>query len=187
MDTYMLQKIYDIFSIPVYVIMKSGEIFQIPDNEIYQSPFSKDENLRKDIIKATEVQEYPFLYLEDEMIYYGIFCDKKGNCCLFGPMARKNLDHGAVEAYRYAHKIRTKFEIIKCGFDIASKMLAMVYYHYTGIEITHSDVMIDSWSSIAKRWEPEQDMEHYQLEQSEEDRRHNSIGYENRILQIVRP
>ncbi len=69
--------------------MKSGEIFQIPDNEIYQSPFSKDENLRKDIIKATEVQEYPFLYLEDEMIYYGIFCDKKGNCCLFGPMARK--------------------------------------------------------------------------------------------------
>lgn len=186
MDTYMLQKIYDIFSIPVYVIMKSGEIFQIPENEIYQSPFSKDENLRKDIIKAAEVQEQPFLYLEDEMIYYGIFSDKRGNCCLFGPMARKNLDHSAVEAYRYAHKIRTKFEIIKCGFDIASKMLAMVYYHYTGIEIAHSDVMIDSRSSIAKRWEPEQDMEHYQLEQSEEDRRHNSIDYENRILQIVR-
>lgn len=186
MDTYMLQKVYDIFRIPIYLTMKRGEIFQIPENEIYQSPFSTDEYLRNEIIRAAKSQLMPFLYLEDDMVYYGVFFDKEGNCCLFGPVSRKKLDRRAEETYCYNHKMQKKYEIINCGFDIVSRMLVMIYYHYTGIRIEHSDVMIDSRSRIAKDWEPEQKMEHYQLEQSEEGRRHNSIDYENRILQIVR-
>lgn len=37
-----------------------------------------------------------------------------------------------------------------------------------------------------KKWNPEEEMEWYQLEQSEEERGHNSIEYENYVMQLVK-
>ena len=186
MDTYMLRKVYDIFSIPVYVTEKGEKLFCLPEDEEHQSPFDRDSQLLEEIVRFAGRQKQPFVYLEDELIFYGVFRDREEHCYLFGPAARKTMDDRTTEAYRYAHKLRQKPEILKCGLGIASKMLAMVSYHYTGLEIEHQDIRIESKSDIVKQWNPEQDIEHYQLEQSEENRVHNSIEYENRVMQIIR-
>ena len=186
MDAYMLKKVYDVFSIPVYVHKNGSGDFWLPEGDVCQSPFARDSELLEEVLKAAKDKERPFLYLEDEMLYYGIFQDEERNCFLFGPMTRKTVDHDFLKAYWHRHRVQTKFPIVKCGIGIASKMLAMVYYHYANKEIAHHDILLEGRSDIAKKWNQEQDMEHYQLEQSEEERVHNSMDYESRILQIVR-
>lgn len=129
MDTYMLEKIYDIFCIPIYIIKDGEESISFPPKEIYQSPFERDHSLSNDILARAKSKSEPFLYLENENIYYGAFKDKEDYVYLFGPMARKSMSGSAVEAYRHAHRIQLRFLIEKCGFGISSRMLALAYYH----------------------------------------------------------
>lgn len=186
MDAYMLEKIYDVFLIPIYVIKDGEESISFPSKEIYQSPFERDQSLSNDILARAKSRPEPYLYLENENIYYGAFRDKEGYFYLFGPMARKMMSGSDVEAYRHAHRIQLRFLIEKCGFGISSKMLALAYYHYTGIRIANQDILIESKADNMYHWNPDASMEKYQLEQSEEERVHNSMEYENHLLDIVR-
>lgn len=186
MDTYMLKKIYDIFSIPVYVVRENEDVFSIPALETHQSPFGQDAMLREALVRFAQIQKKPFLYLETEMIYYGIFQDEENNTFLFGPMARKTIKNADAEAYRHYHHISMKTDIPKCGMGIASKMLALAYYHDTGKEIENQDISVENRSGIVSQWNQEDHMEQYQLAQSEEERTYNSMEYENKVLQIVR-
>lgn len=186
MDAYMLKKIYDIFEIPVYVAKDGKKAFCLPESDMYQSPFERDSEFLKGMLELAKKQEKPYLYLEDGMIYYGVFHDKEENYYLFGPMARKTLEQRVIDEYRHTHRIQLSFQIDKYGMGAASKMIAMAFYYFTGKEVEHQDIWIENPSNIVKQWNTEGDMEYYQLEQSEEERHHNSIDYENRIMQIVR-
>lgn len=186
MDTFMLEKIYDVFLIPIYVVKEGEESISFPPKEIYRSTLEQDKNLLDEIVDVAKKKSKPFLYLEDDNIYYGAFRDKEGDCYIFGPMARKTLSGGEIDAYRHAHRMQLRFLIEKCGLGMASKMLALAFYHYTGERIAHQDIMIESREDVTRDWNQEEDMEKYQLEQSEEERAHNSMEYENRLKEIVR-
>lgn len=186
MDTYMFEKIYDIFSIPIYVVKDGAAVYQIPDAEKQHSPLECDKILEDEIISAARMHSAPFIYLENEMIYYGIFRTEDDFVCVFGPMARKTMETKVVEIYRHSHRMKQKIAIAKYGLGIASKILAMASYHFNGVQIHHQDVKIESKSDMVTNWNQENDIERYQLEQSEEERTHNSSAYENRMLQIVR-
>lgn len=182
---YMLQKIYDIFPVPVYVVRDGKEIYALPEGEGYQSSFVCDRDLLDELYAAADAHEGPFIYLEDEIVYYGGFKDDSERVFLFGPMTRKSMDGILAEGYWYAHKVRIKTRLERCDIGTVSKMLAMVFYHYTGRKVAYQDIELDSRSDVAREWNTEQDVENYQLEQPEGGRGHDSIEYERRILQIV--
>lgn len=186
MDTFMLEKIYDVFLIPIYVVKEGEESISFPPKEFYRSAFEQDKELLTAITDVAKKNNRPFLYLENDNIYYGAFMDTEGYCYIFGPMARKTMSGGEVDAYRHAHRMQLRFLIEKCGLGMASKMLALAFYHYTGERIAHQDIMMESREDVTRHWNPEEDMEKYQLEQSEEERAHNSMEYENRLKEIVR-
>lgn len=186
MDTYMLKKVYDIFQIPFYVL-KDGEVcFQLPETEVYQSPFAQDPELLSELMTFFKKRNSPLLYLENEYIYYGGFLDRERQCYLIGPMTRKNLEQSELKAYRHAHKLSPHFHIVRCGTDHFSKMLAMVYYAMTGLVIEYMDIPLECSNESFNQWNQEDILEHYQLEQSEEERGHDSRDYENQLLQIVK-
>ncbi|EET61644.1 hypothetical protein BRYFOR_06327 [Marvinbryantia formatexigens DSM 14469] len=66
MDTYMLEKIYDVFLNPIYVIKDGEEGICFPSKEIYQSPFERDQSLCNDILARAKSGPEPYLYLENE-------------------------------------------------------------------------------------------------------------------------
>ncbi len=186
MDNYLLEKLYDVFQLPI-IVCKDGEICaQIPQASKYQSPLDADEKLREKLLEVAVKHKMPTFLWEEEMIYYGSFCDQKGYVYFVGPLARKTLIKSDIEAYRHGHMVKMKLKIPKMGLGITSRLLALAYYICAGEKIEHQDVVMDSLGRIVEDWEMESDVEHYQLEQSEEERGHNSIEYENRVLQLVR-
>lgn len=75
MDTFMLEKIYDVFLIPIYVVKKGEKSIAFPSIEHYQSAFEKDKNLLGEIVAVAKKNTKPILYLENYNIYYGAFWD----------------------------------------------------------------------------------------------------------------
>ena len=186
MDTFYLEKLYDIFKIPFFLYQKGTESFQLPDAAVCQSPLSKDAALLEELIEAAKKQTSPFIYLEDDIVYYGIFRDEEERYFLFGPLARMTMKLSRMEAYRHSHRITSKFHIQKAGLGNTSKVLALAFYQQTGNKINHQDLPLVSRNDEITKWTPESDVESYQLTQSEQEREHNSIEYENMILQLVK-
>lgn len=186
MDTYMLKKIYDIFQVPFYVVEDGDVCFQLPAAEFYQSPLAQDKEFFLQLAEFFKKRKFPILYLENEYIYYGGFLDHEGRYYFVGPLTRKNLEQNELKAYRYKHKLSSNFHIVKCGTDHLSKMLAMLYYAMTGMKIEYMDIPIESRNELFNKWNQEEILEHYQLEQSEEERGHDSRDYENQLLQIIK-
>lgn len=70
--------------------------------------------------------------MENNNIYYGVFKDNEEYYYFFGPMARKTVSGSEANAYRHTHRVQLRFLIEKCGFGMASKMLAMAFFYYSG-------------------------------------------------------
>lgn len=186
MDSFMLEKIYDSFLIPIYVVKDGEKGISIPSLTQYPSPFEQDRKLCDEMAAIAKKKDKPFLYLENNNIYYGVFKDNEEYYYFFGPMARKTVSGSEANAYRHTHRVQLRFLIEKCGFGMASKMLAMAFFYYSGEKISYQEVEIEGREDVVKKWNPEEEMEWYQLEQSEEERGHNSIEYENYVMQLVK-
>lgn len=186
MDLYLLKKLYELFEIPVYVEQDGKAAVSLPEEKQKFSPFFCDPNFAEELVLFAESRNTPFLYLEDEKIYYGIFCDVQKNVYFFGPLARKTMKHKEIKEYLFRHQVRAERNITKCDLGIISKILVIMYYFCTGNQMEHESITIETRSTLESRWNPEEDLEHYQLEQSEEGRTHNSIEYETYLLQVIR-
>lgn len=186
MDTCMLNRIYDVSNIPIYIVKDGKEIDCIPSEEMHPSPFKRDASLVQDILTRVVSRDTPILYLENENIYYGAFKDQEDDLYLFGPMSLRSVSADEMEIYRHTHRMQARIAIPKRGLGSTARVLALAYYCCTCIDIAHQDIPIASKTDAIRQWNLDADMENYQLEQSEEERVHSSIAYENRILEIVR-
>lgn len=186
MDLYLLKKLYELFEIPVYVEQDGKAVVSLPEEKQKFSPFFCDPNFAEELVLFAESRNTPFLYLEDEKIYYGIFCDVQKNVYFFGPLARKTMKYKEIKEYLFRHQVRVERKIMKCDLGIISKILVIMYYFCTGSQMEHESITIETRSTLESRWNPEEDLEHYQLEQSEEGKSHNSIEYETYLLQVIR-
>lgn len=188
MDVCFLETVYDIFEIPLIVIQEDSAVCQIPKKEAYSLSFSKNRDLFDGLARFFKRRNgSPAIYMENEYVYFGGFSDLEGmQCYIWGPITRKSLEESERRAYCHTHKLDFNLQIKRCGTDHVSKMLAMVYYVETGKKTGHMEIPLESGNMRFDHWNSEEKMEHYQLEQSEEERGHNSVDYENELLRIVK-
>ena len=186
MDLHLLKKMYELFGIPIYVEQDGKAVASFPEEKKKYSPFFCDPDFTEELPLYAVNRKEPFLYMEDEKVYYGILCDNQNNLYFFGPLARKTLNHNEVKEYLFRHQVRAESRIMKCDLGIISKILVIVYYLCTGNQMEHTSITVETRSTLISRWNPEGELEHYQLEQSEEGRNHNSIEYEDYLLQVIR-
>ena len=184
MDRIFLEKVYDIFQIPL-LAYDGQDTFEMPEDGKDLSFLASEQVIKKEISRVAAKQKEPFLFLENDLIYYGVFQWEKW-LVIFGPISRHEISGGRKEAYRRQHRYRFSLDIRHVGIGITAKMLTMLYYYYSYENIQSHDIPIINASDEIGKWTSEQEVETYQLEQSEYDRGHDSAEYENRIRQIVR-
>lgn len=184
MTDEFLQKIYEIYKLPYYIRENDKEYWCEQKRE--QNAVFKDHELREQILEAITENKGPVLYLEDDMtVFYGAFQWKK-TICIVGPAARNALTKKQQEKYVFQHKLGKNATIDKMNLQLMSKVLSIIYLHYTGINVADEDIIFAGRSKDITEWTSEKDVEIYQLDQSENDRGHNSLLYEERIRRIVR-
>ncbi len=87
MDWYLMQVLYDIFQIP-FVCWGTKGIFQYPGADVWAPPVIEDDSLRFSLEEQCDSNQFPVIYLENELIFYGIFRIQENQYCSFGPVAR---------------------------------------------------------------------------------------------------
>lgn len=184
MNDDFLQKIYKIYQCPYYMQENNREYWC--EQKLEQNAVYKDAELKKQILDTAAENKNPILYLEDDMtVYYGVFQWKKITCIL-GPVARNKLTEKQQEKFAFQHKLKKNTVIDKMNLQLMSKILSMAYLHYTGINVEDEKIAFAGRSREITEWIPEKDVEIYQLDQSENDRGHDSLFYEERMCRIVR-
>lgn len=189
MEGYLIQVLYDIFQIPFvcWGTKESLKVFQYPGEAVWQPPIMEDEVLRLSLEEQCAAGRFPIIYLEDELIFYGIFCTHEGQYCCLGPAARYSVNSMVSEKYKKTHQIRHLLPIRQMGLGLMTKLLAMTYFQCTGVQVDYADICIRSNDRYIERWTSEEKMEGYRLSQSENDRQHGSgILFENRLMEIVK-
>lgn len=63
MDSFMLEKIYDSFLIPIYVVKDGEKGISIPSLTQYPSPLEQDRKLCDEMVAIAKKKDKPFLYL----------------------------------------------------------------------------------------------------------------------------
>lgn len=186
MKLYPIQILYDIFQIP-FVYWNERERFCQPDEKSCQSPVMCDDALRTALEKLCDSSRFPMIYLEDELVFYGNFrgCEKQYFC--LGPVSRITIGGMRVEEYKKLHHITVPFRIKQAGFGIITKLMALIFFQYTGEEIRYPDIRIKCNDSFIEEWESEENMEEYMLAQSEQEREHGKgMVFENHLMEIVK-
>ncbi|MBD5455107.1 MAG: helix-turn-helix transcriptional regulator [Lachnospiraceae bacterium] len=186
MEQYSIQVLYDIFQIP-FVCWGAKESFQYPGEDIWQSPIVTDSSLRSSLEEICDTSQFPVIYLENELIFYGVFGTHEKQYCSFGPVARYSVTPMVFEEYKRSHHIKDMPPIRQIGLGLLTKLLAMVYFHCMGKQLEYADICIRSNDKYIEKWTSEEKMEDYWLSQSENDRQHGSgIAFENQLMEIVK-
>ena len=184
-DEYLIREIFDLFRLPM-VFCSQDELYAHLPEEKGMCPLAQDEKMRGKICTFSEKMDKPYMYLENTYIYYGVIPLVENDLCIIGPISRMEPTREVLENYRHIHGTEKKFEIGKCGFGTASKLLVLGQYLLTGEKTDISEVSFNVADTMTDTFNPDSDMEHYQLEQSEEDRTHDSIDYENQVMNMVK-
>lgn len=186
MEQYTIQILYDIFQIP-FICWGAKENFQYPGTDVWQAPVKEDEILRLSLEEQCVSSPFPIIYLENELIFYGVFRTQEEQYCCFGPLSRYSVDPIASEEYRRTHHISHLLPIRQIGLGLMTKLLALTYFQCTGKQIDYEDICIKSNDIYIEQWTSEEKMEGYRLSQSENDRQHGSgIIFENQLMEIVK-
>ena len=186
MEWYSVKVIYDIFQIP-FICWGTEESYQFPGVDVWQSPVSEDDSLRLYLETQCNSSQFPVIFLENELIFYGVFRTREKQYCCFGPASRYSVDPMVFEEYKQIHHIRQLLPIRQIGLGLMTKLLAMTYYQCTGEQAEYADIGIRSNDRYIEKWTSEEKMEGYRLSQSENDRQHGGgIKFENRLMEIVK-
>ena len=186
MKKYLLQTLYDIFQIPL-IWWDVKEQFQIPDKEIYQSPFINDNVLKDEVEAICKANDLPVLYLENDQIFYGVFRDEHNRIYCIGPVSRNPVNKLWVEKYKKEHQVVMPLEIRQSSMGLMTKLVVMIYSLCTGKQIKYSDVSVKSNDKYIEQWTSEENLEDYRLQQSENDRGHGKgMAFEYQLMEIVK-
>ena len=181
-----LQILYDIFQIPI-ACWETELLFQAPGEELHDSPAACDGALRAELEAVCRKNDFPVLYLENEVIYYGLFRDDEGRMFCFGPVATKKIGKIDTEEYKRKHGVQGPLVIRNIGMGLMTKILALAFGQYTGQQVPYADIVVRSGDPVTETWNSQVNMEDYMLDQAENDRSHGrGIVFENEIMDIVR-
>lgn len=181
--------ICDIMGIPIAVWQLASEekpvlIFPARKDGYYDHSCS-DKNLRKQIENEL-TQEFPMLWFEDEMVYFGI-CKGNDLIIAIGPSVRNEVNDAYQAMYEKFHAMRRSFPLKRLSLRTMNYFLSLIYCYMTGKSVSYDAISIRSHETDIGDWASEGDMETYQLEQSEYDRSHMSgMDYETRMIEIVK-
>ena len=181
--------ICDIMGIPIAVWQSASEekpvlIYPARKDGYYDHSCS-DKNLRKQI-ENEFTQEFPMLWFEDEMVYFGI-CKGNDMIIAIGPAVRNEVNDAYQAMYEKFHAMRRSFPLKRQSLRTMNYFLSLIYCHMTGKSVSYDAISIRSHETDIGDWASEGDIETYQLEQSEYDRSHMSgMDYETRMIEIVK-
>lgn len=181
--------ICDIMGIPIAVWQSVSEekptlIFPAREDGYYDHSCS-DKNLRKQI-ENDFTQEFPVLWFENEMVYFGI-CKGNDIIIAIGPVVRNEVNNEYQAMYEKIHALRRSFPLKRLSFQTMNHFLSLICCHMTGKAVPYDAISIRSHETDIGDWASEGDIETYQLEQSEYDRSHMSgMDYETRMIEIVK-
>ena len=181
------QMIYDIFEIPIYIFDKEC-LASIPDKNQFFYPQEADSCFRNEIRGYMENNQLPILFLENDIVYYGLFKHEGAYYCL-GPVSRNTMNYSNCMEYKKCHNLVENISVNRMGMGVITKILALLYLNIAGVAISYDDIQIVSKDidSRQENWKSDARYEIYQIFQSESGRQHKSgIVFENQIMECVR-
>jgi AraC-like DNA-binding protein len=186
MDSGLLQKLCALISVHCAVYSENKLLYKNTDDSV-SLPFQKDSNFFAVLSKkAEQYKTTPFLYFETPDIYYGGAMDGSGLLYLFGPQSRRTLTKQQSISYRYSHRVSIPFAIPKVSVHQMALFLSLFGMLASQIDISADDIPMCVEGGEEAEFNLNADMEEYQLEQTEEERSHNSMAFENYLMEIVR-
>ena len=184
MEEAILKKICKICNIPISVYDNQIPVFNYPENNKFV--LNEKTETFQFIDKVTKDPKIPVLLLEDENIFFGAVKNSNNQMILLGPVSRNPVNEAISLKYRHKHRLGQEFMINRMEIRTLAEILSFLVFLETGEEIPIEMVQIASQNESTFHWNSLAEEEQYQLEQSEIEWDHNSIEYENRLLQIVR-
>ena len=84
----------------------------------------------------------PVIHMEEDGIYYIVFCDAKERTFIFGPVSAEPLSFAQQLSYRKRHHVTyQKYMVPKVSFSKSLNGVALVYYILTGKQVTEQEIM----------------------------------------------
>ena len=125
----------------------------------------------------------PSIYFEDNHIIYGIM--PIGSFSLaFGPAAVFSASEAFEQSYAVSHGLSTRMTIPRMDLGVLTRFMELAHIHFTGTAISREEIHVTA--DILETWQRSGELEEYQLEQSENDRGHQTgIDFENALLVAV--
>ncbi|GAA0790782.1 hypothetical protein GCM10008910_00950 [Faecalicatena orotica] len=205
MDTRILKKLYQIFEVPVIVYQDSEKIKQYPPENIFRSVFAcrntcvsepqltseskclhdKAQKLFDYMQEMAVFRELPFLLFEDDSIFYGVLKDEEENLIIFGPASEKKADKKRKRSYHYRYHLNEDPLLKQQSKKEMAKLLVLAGFLINGKDIETDSIRIANCNEGIIKWSASGDTAYQQLNQSEYERDHNSMEYENKLIQIV--
>ena len=185
-DTFLLERLFRNYEVPIYVENETGEWAAIPLNCNGRIPYLCDRSLLNRLKEIIKSYSSPIICFETGEIYYGIFADEKGTCYIWGPAALHSLEGTEEAAYRNDHNIKDKnYKIHRYSQGVIANLMAIAFAYYTGRQVTEEEIET-VWCSQENQdvFCPEE-IERYELDKFEDNRIHDSVEWENRFVTAV--
>ena len=185
MDYTGLKKICDATHVPICVYKSLTLDFRCPDKESYYFYSGTEENGLQRLYATLREKGEPILFFEDAHIWYGAFLSG-AYIVILGPTVHEGTDYSIVRAFRERHSLPADFVLPKISGRRLRAALSLAWYALTGLDYNADDFQLANIHDTVLRWDVEADMEHYELDQSETERDHDSMAYEKEIYRAVR-
>lgn len=185
MEYTVLRKLSEATKIPVIVFKDDKITFQHPESSRFQSYF-ETQPIALTMLRGTltELGSEPILFIEDAAYYFGAFMEF-GHVFILGPIAVEKPSGDALAAFRKKHQLTAEAYIPKSSPYRLSSALSLAVYAFSGIDLDPDGIRIVNAMPDMSQWSTDAVMEHYELEESETERDHDSADYEARLMEIV--
>ena len=152
----------------------SKEVFE--SNEYLETIFSFTE-------KTCSDKDIPVIYMEENGIYYIIFKDREERVFLFGPACAERLSFAQQVAYRKRHHVtKQNYQVPKVAFSRSLNGVAIVYYMFTGKQVTEQEIMEASQVPVDFNIKSS-DILNYEIQATTEEKQH--LAYRDELNWIA--
>ena len=185
MDSTGLRKIYEATRVPICFYQGKELIFSRPENYAFQYADSDPGDAVARLYITLHNFDTPLLFFEEDQLYYGAFSSGP-YAIILGPVSFIQVDFGVKRSFQHRHNFPEAFPLMQMSGKRFRAVLALAYYAVTGEDAEPDAFPVANLIGNTEDWNPDADMEHYDLERSEYERDHNSMEYEQKLLKLVR-
>lgn len=183
-DISFLQTISELSGLPVALWRTGGLLLQTAWSSCAPAdhPCFSHEPLRLSLEEYCR-SDRPSIFFETDQIIYGIM--PIGSFSLsMGPASIWPVTEEYELSYARSHGMSAPISIHRKELGELSRYLELAHIHFTGAAVSWESIPVSA--DILENWQPEGDLEIYQLDQSENDRSHQAgIDFENELIRIV--